>query len=296
MKKGLMIIFMTLIVKFSFGQEFTDLYGDYLGQAPPEDTQKVFASGIISRYSLEHSAALFSPDGSEVYWAWKDNPSAFMHIWFMKRINNRWTKPQAFIPFGDTVACLDPFLSRDGKKLYFTAKINGKHNIWFVERQGDIWGPPQNISPVINNSDYQGQPSLTSSGTIYYLGDRIDRSKYENKKFLQPEILPSIINLHQYDSDPCIALDDSYLIFSSNRKNGDKDLYISFHDTISDAWSEPINFGEPINTNSTDRFAAISPDGKYLFYTSNNGDNSMDVFWVSTKIIDRLRQKSKIKK
>ena len=41
-----------------------------------------------------------------------------------------------------------------------------------------------------------------------------------------------------------------------------------------------------------DRFPAISPDGKYLFFTRYNGyENSMDVYWVSAKIIDRLREK-----
>ena len=38
MKKRLVIIILFLTVNFSFGQDFTDLYGDYLGQAPPEDS------------------------------------------------------------------------------------------------------------------------------------------------------------------------------------------------------------------------------------------------------------------
>jgi Tol biopolymer transport system component len=297
MKTILISIILVLIAQSAFGQQFTDLNGDYLGQTPPGDTPLVFAPGIISRYSLEHSAAIFSPDGNEVYWAWKDDPSAFMHIWFMKRINNRWTNPQAFVPFGDTTECLDPFLSLDGRKLYFTAKINGKYSICFVEKQGDGWSPPQSISPVINNTNYQGQPAFNSYGTIYYLGNSIVRSKFENGKFQQPDALPSSINLGQGDQDPCIAPDDSYLIFASNRKNGNKDLYISFHDTINDSWSDPINFGEPINTNATNRFPAISPDGKYFFFTSYNGNETgMDVFWVSSKIIDRLREKYKTKR
>ena len=68
MKKGLLIIFLILIVKFSFGQKFTDLYGGYLGQAPPGDTPVVFARGIVSDTLLQHSAPAFSPDGNEVFW------------------------------------------------------------------------------------------------------------------------------------------------------------------------------------------------------------------------------------
>jgi len=299
MKTVLMIIILALIVQYSFGQQFTDLYGNYLGQTPPGDTPVVFAPGIISTQSLEHSAAIFTPDGNEVYWyAFMMNEiSAPHHIRFMKRINNRWTKPEAFLPFGDSIHYLDPFISLDGKKLYFSAKVYKKHEIWFVEKNGDGWGTPKSADTAINNADYQGQPALNSSGTLYYLSSSgIARSKFKNGQFQKPEILSFNINLDKTDLDPCIAPDDSYLIFASMRRNCTRNLYISFHDTISDRWSEPINFGEPINGICT-RFAAISPDGKYLFFTRYNGEiMSQDIFWVSANIIDRLREKSRIKK
>ena len=293
MKRKIMIGFFLIIAWFSFGQQFTEFSGDYLGQTPPGDTPVVFAPGIISRYSLEHGPAVFSPDGNEVYWAWRDNPSTICHIWYMKRINNRWTKPESFAPFGDTVTHWDPFLSLDGKKLYFSAKNNNKADIWFVEKQDKGWGKPQSISPVINNDvNDQCQAVLNRKGTVYYSGGCIIRSKFKKGNYLQPDTLPSSINMVRYDADPYIAPDDSYLLFASRRLNDQVDIYISFHDTLTDTWSEPINAGEPINTYETDRFPAISPDGKYLFFTRYNGfGNDMDVFWVSAKIIDRLRKK-----
>jgi Tol biopolymer transport system component len=297
MKRELLIITLILIVQFSFGQQFTDLYGEYLGQTSPGDTPVVFAPGIISRYSLEHGPAVFSNDGNEVYWAWRDNPSTICHIWYMKRINNRWTKPESFAPFGDTVTHWDPFLSLDGKRLYFSAKKNGKADIWFVEKLDNRWGKPQNISAVINNdTEDQCQAVLNSKGTVYYNNNSIRRSKLIDGNYLPPETLPACINP---GGDPYIAPDDSYLLFASARLNDQLDIYISFHDTLTDTWSEPVNLEEPINKNQPsylgiDRFPAISPDGKYLFFTRYNGyGNDMDVFWVSAKIIDRLREKSK---
>jgi hypothetical protein len=51
------------------GDGFPVLEGSYLGQKPPGTTPEVFAPGIISvQENFEHSAAVFSPDGSEVYW------------------------------------------------------------------------------------------------------------------------------------------------------------------------------------------------------------------------------------
>ena len=59
------------------------------------------------------------------------------------------------------------------------------------------------------------------------------------------------INLSPYNNlFPFIAPDESYLIFTSDRKGnfGGGDLYISFHNIDTDTWTEPINMGAPINT------------------------------------------------
>ena len=69
-------------------------------------------------------------------------------------------------------------------------------------------------------------------------------------------------------------------------------MYISFHDVNIDTWSKPINLGEPINTQVQERLPGISPDGKYLFLTLWTPDHSQYIFWVSSRIIDRLRKKA----
>ena len=49
--------------------DFPVLTGPYLGQNPPGVYPELFAPGIVSvEENFEHSAAVFSPDGSEVYW------------------------------------------------------------------------------------------------------------------------------------------------------------------------------------------------------------------------------------
>jgi hypothetical protein len=52
----------------------TGLTGPYLGQEPPGSIPKLFAPGIISTDAdFEHSAAVFSPDGNEVFWCARRN-------------------------------------------------------------------------------------------------------------------------------------------------------------------------------------------------------------------------------
>jgi len=45
---------------------------------------------------------------------------------------------------------------------------------------------------------------------------------------------------------------------------------------------------EPINTKNHELCPYVTSDGKYLFYTSNE-----DIYWVSTKIISQIKEKSK---
>ena len=220
----------------------------------------------------------------------------------MKRMNNRWTKPETIVPFGDSlqITCGDPFLSIDNKRFYFSADIEGTNNgdLWFIERQSNGGGKPQKLSSLINTTEIQAQATFNSDGTVYYLEAKgntgpfyIFRSKLEDGNYLQPDALPHYINsTAAQDWTPYIAPDDSYLIFSSSRVGGfgQGDLYISFHDVNADTWSEPINLGEPINTQAQERLPAVSPDGKYLFFTRWTPDQDQDVFWVSARIINRL--------
>jgi len=72
MKKTVIVIaFLAFTVTHSFSQQgdFPKLTGPYLGQKPPGKTPVYFAPGIITvDANFEHSAAVFSPSGNEVFW------------------------------------------------------------------------------------------------------------------------------------------------------------------------------------------------------------------------------------
>jgi hypothetical protein len=73
------------------------------------------------------------------------------------------------------------------------------------------------------------------------------------------------------------------------------DLYICFRQPDGN-WTDRINLGDRINSKGLERFPSVSPDGKYLFFTRDTPGTEEDVYWVSAKIIDRLRVKSNMKK
>lgn len=81
MKKELMIFAFTLFAECSFGQQFTDLHGDYLGQTPPGDSAVIFAPGIVSKENSREHCLAVSPNGDEMFFAsgrWPN--SKIMHV------------------------------------------------------------------------------------------------------------------------------------------------------------------------------------------------------------------------
>lgn len=311
MKKSLLILLIGFI-SFAFAQneqKFLDLKGDYLGQTPPGDTPLVFARGIVSTVDKEHWAPRFSPDGNEVFWWTIETDNDKKWISFhktMHRIGGRWTAPEKS-PFDS--ARNAPIFSPDGKRLYFDSKKEGD-DPYYVEKHGNNWSEPKivNIISRFPEVRFAYFPSIASNGTLYFMGYLegqwinigIYRAELINGDYAKPELLPPSINTLNgvRNWTPYIAPDESYLIFCSTRglpESDQGDLYISFRQHDGN-WTDPVSLGEPINSNEMERFPAVSPDGKYLFFTRDTPGSDEDVYWVSAKIIDRLREKNNAKK
>ena len=91
--------------------------------------------------------------------------------------------------------------------------------------------------------------------------------------------------------DPFISPDETYLVFCSTKPGGygQDDLYISFRGGDG-AWQEPMNLGMSINSSGSENRPHVTLDGQYLFYTSNRA-GQRDIYWVSTAIFARLKEK-----
>jgi len=300
MKKTLLLLLLGFN-SFIYAQEFTNLYGDYLGQTPPGDTPVVFARGIVSTEYQNHGAPTFSPDGKEVFWQINRLDSEkkwHVSVMTMRRIGDRWTAPE-ISPYSS-----GPVFSPDGKRLYFEGKGKGDDPC-FVEKHGNGWSEPKCVGLVARFPELQFayNLSIARNGTLYFLGHAaglglwnnygIYRTELIKGEYAKPELLPSSINAPGgiRNWTPFIAPDECYLIFSLTRgtqTNDEGDLYVCFHKQDG-SWTEPVSLGEPINSNQLERFPAVSPDGKYLFFTRDTPGYDEDVYWVSAGIIDKLK-------
>src|SRR5688500_503924 len=86
-----------------------------------------------------------------------------------------------------------------------------------------------------------------------------------------PVNLGPTVNSPFADNVPDVTRDGLSLYFSSNRPGGSGagDLWASRRASVDDPWGVPVNLGPTVNSSAVDLGPNVSPDGHYLFFTSN---------------------------
>ena len=225
----------------------------------------LFAAGRISTGDMELNAA-FTPDGKAVYFTKRSPKPQFWAIVVSHYRAGTWTEPE-IAPFSGQFNDFDPFVSPDGTKLFFSsgrpidATPKEDFDIWVVERTATGWGAPHPVGTPVNSKANEFYPTVAADGTLYFSSTR--SGGLGSGDIYQAKLV---------EGDPYIAPDGSWLVFVSYGRpggQGDGDLYLSFH--RDGAWSTAVNLGAPINSSALDFCPIVSPDGKYLFFTSERG-------------------------
>lgn len=305
--------------------------GDYLGQPLPDSIPQLFAPGIINTGKFTRDITM-TPDGNEIWFSICGHSFNFSTILVCKRMDDGWTKPQV-APFvkGANYKYIEPFISPDGKYLYFASNQaltpGGQakdFDIWRCSRINGSWGEAENLGSPVNTSGDEFFPSLTKSGTIYYTSETkgaegvILKALSTEFGFAHPDTLPRTVNCGRARFNAFISPDESFLIqgvFGLPDTYGATDHYIFFRNEDGQ-WSGAINMGDKVNSAARAEYAAtLSPDGKYLFFMSDRvqkeipsstpmtmelidelyesgGQGLASVYWMKSDFIQDLRQKA----
>ena len=132
---------------------------------------------------------------------------------------------------------------------------------------------------------------MAANGTLYFSSARqggkgsldIYRSRLVDGKYTEPENLGDGVNTPGPETDPFIAPDESYLLFASQgRPDGllgggavyaRGDLYISYQ--VDGHWTPAKSLGPDINSVFEESNPFVSPDSKYLYFTSERNFTSV---------------------
>ncbi len=269
-----------------------ELVGPYLGQAEPGCTPRMFAPRVVSvSANFEHSAAVFSPDGQELYWCTNVNsratpPGQGQKLYFMRQIDGAWTPPEV-APFAASIAGPQrPVFSPDGARLYFEGFISPSDmdntDIYVVERDGDGSSAPVSVSALINTRDIERLHCVTADGSLifsrcpYTSQEKVYISRFVDGVFVEPERLQAPFDSDAYELAIVIARDESYMLINITRTGFEDELYISYREADG-GWTERIR--APYQCGG---FLALSPDGQYLFFLGEG------IYWVDTSFVEEL--------
>lgn len=233
--------------------------------------------GTISTSENELNSA-FSPDGRAMYFTRTAGASGRFGVIMMSRDS----RAPAVASFSGRYSDYDPFVSPDGSQLFFISNRDKRgFDIWVVDRTDSGWGTARNLGAPVNSDGDELYPAVAADGTLYFSScgrrdsrGRCDlyRSRLSHGRYLEPENLGDAINTPASETDAYIAPDQSYLVFAAYGRPdaiGDGDLYVSF--ARDGAWTAPRPFGKEINTSAREYCPIVSPDGKFLYFTSQHG-------------------------
>jgi Periplasmic component of the Tol biopolymer transport system len=268
------------VAAFLFSLAFFVTASPTLQAASTEPT--VFASGVIS--TGREFTITFSPDGREAFFS-RFAPGERTHIYCSRLVGGNWQIAEKVTFSNDLWSDLDPFITRDGKRMFFISTrphdasrpADGKDmDIWVVERAGKDWGVPHVVENV-NSDGKEGSPSVARDGTLYFFSDRQQgankNSLYESRwidgHYTAPVRLPAPVNSDASDTSPFITPNGKMLLFYSTRTGGygKADLYVSFRKH--GKWQILVNLGPEVNTADSEYNPELSLDGRQLFFGRN---------------------------
>lgn len=244
----------------------------------------IFHEGTVST-SMDKYNTAFSPDQSMVFYTATSKPDrlGLTGIAYQKFENGKFQTAEfvPFVSFENPVT--DVQISPDGQLMLFSTfkdypgKPEGfNFNIWISSFQDSTWSQPSPFGPPVHSSGNEFYPVMVGNGDIYFTSDKagsldIYRSELGESGYLEPVRLPDYINSPSSEADAFVSQDRSIMVFVRVDEPdgfGNSDLYICFKEEDGN-WSEPKNMGENINSEYIDGSPYITPDLRFMIFTSN---------------------------
>ena len=244
----------------------------------------IFGEGIISTNGDEFGGT-FTPDGKTVFFSKSVLRFYIDVICYSEFRNGKWEEPKV-APFSGQYRDFDPVISPDGSKMVFTSKrpVNGvekaDYDIWMVTRTASgKWSDPIHLDSSINSEYDEHFASISASGNIYFSSNRPGALGGDgDADFYLAEFTdghyPSAEHLKEsstasYELDCFVAADESFLLLGVYGGQGGMGNYdINISEKVDGAWTASRNLGAPVNSPFRDYSPRVSPDGKYLYFTS----------------------------
>jgi len=160
------------------------------------------------------------------------NKNNTLGLFFAEFKNGEWTNITGFKYNSITYSISTPFLSPDGRYLYFSSDMAGGFGAMDIYRSELVeqnWSEPENLGAVINTKGNEAYPFIAQNGDLFFASDGhgglgkkdIFQAKPDEDGWMIPHHLEAPINSEYDDFGLITDSDFSSGYFSSNRENTD---------------------------------------------------------------------------
>lgn len=145
-------------------------------------------------------------------------------------INGKWSNITPLPINSKDYSVSHPSLSKDGKTLYFASNMPdglGDTDIWRISINGDTYGEPENLGPLVNTSGKEGFPFISDDNILYFASNGrqgfggLDIFKFDLNKNEDSVNLGNEVNTKRDDFSFSVYPSKNIGYFSSNRSGAD---------------------------------------------------------------------------
>lgn len=229
--------------------------------------------GVVSTDAPEFASAV-TPDGRELYFTRASSDRTRLTVMVAHRApDGEWSTPVVG-PFSGTFRDVDPFITPDGRRLYFSSDRPRRPGgpalfaMWYVERFGTGWGAPVDPGPPLNSEAGDVYVSAARDGTVIFTSSRLGTPRLFTSRPRDGVWLPPVaiaLGTRTDAGNPAIAPSGRFLIVTLPGAAGDLDLFVSCR--AGEAWGEPRALAA-VNSPFADFAPFIDATETTLYFTS----------------------------
>jgi len=266
---------------------------EYLDPQLPGKVPELFAEDEITGDSRVWGV-VFTPDLNQVLYNLMERDRT--SIMTRKRTGNDWSSPEE-VSFTRDHDGMYPALSPDGTRVVFGSSRRPRPDmkvdflgIWSSARTADAWSEPVLIRSGVSTG-IESCPRLTTDGDLYFIrrDEGIMIARKAESGFAPPVSLDDAMNSAYRPGHFFVSSDGTWIVFDSlhGEGHGGMDLYAAFK-TPDGSWSAPVNLGPQVNSDAHDSHPTLTPDDRYLIFTSGRNDGRA-LWWVDSSVVLGIR-------
>ncbi len=251
---------------------------------------------------MEH-AVVVSPSEPEVLFTVSDPEYGSFDVMTSRFDGHQWSTPTRAW-FSDDASEHGTWLAPDGGTLWFssTRATGGQSKAttwaaWRSVRTNGRWSPPRRVHIPGFEDRWHSHVVSTEDGTLYFHGPKSGSTTDYDLYSWSPDADPQgprrlPFNTTLAEVTPHWTPDERLLLFTGYDRpdgHGGGDLY-AVRRRADGTWTAPRNLGPWINTAFEESNPTVSPDGRFLMFSSARPTDPADLqagplhlYWVSTE-------------